>query len=90
MHRLGLVDKTTMREFDVRTLTKIEDLSAKQIQALRRRAGVSQSVFARVLTVTTNDVSQLERGAKRPAGHFPGPLGSPPCIRLAQNYISEF
>jgi hypothetical protein len=33
MHRLGLVDKTTMREFDVRTLTKIEDLSAKQIQA---------------------------------------------------------
>jgi putative transcriptional regulator len=67
MHRLGLVDKTTMREFDVRTLTKIEDLSAKQIQALRERAGVSQSVFARVLNVTTNYVSQLERGAKRPA-----------------------
>ena len=68
MHRLGLVDKTTMREFDVRTLTKVEDLSAKQIQALRERAGVSQSVFARVLNVTTNYVSQLERGAKRPAG----------------------
>jgi DNA-binding transcriptional regulator YiaG len=45
MHRLGLVDKTTMREFDVRTLTKIEDLSAKQIQALRERAGISQSVL---------------------------------------------
>jgi putative transcriptional regulator len=53
------------REFDVRTLAKIEDLSTKQIQALRERAGVSQSVFARVLNVTTNHVSQLERGAKR-------------------------
>jgi len=68
MHRLGLVDKTTMREFDVRTLTKVDNLSAKQIQALRQRVGVSQSVFARVLNVTTNYVSQLERGAKRPAG----------------------
>jgi putative transcriptional regulator len=68
MHRLGLVDKTTMREFDVRCLTKVEDLSASQIQKLRKSAGVSQSVFARVLNVTTNYVSQLERGSKKPAG----------------------
>jgi len=35
---------------------------------LRERAGVSQSVMAKCLNVTTNYVSQLERGAKRPRG----------------------
>ena len=68
MHKLGLVDKKTMREFDVRCLTTVEDMTAKDILALREREGVSQAVFARCLNVTTNYVSQLERGAKRPRG----------------------
>jgi putative transcriptional regulator len=37
IYRLGLVDKKTMREFDVRCLTVVEDLSAADIQALRER-----------------------------------------------------
>lgn len=68
MHRLGLVDKTTMREFDIRCLTSIEPLTAKQIVRLRKKAGVSQAVFARCLNVTTTYVSQLERGEKNPRG----------------------
>lgn len=68
MHRLGLVNKKTMRESDVRCLTPVEDLSGKDIQALREREGVSQSILARCLNVTTNYVSQLERGTKRPRG----------------------
>lgn len=68
MHTLGLVDKKTMREFDLRCLTAIEDMTAKDILALREREGVSQAVFARCLNVTTNYISQLERGAKRPRG----------------------
>lgn len=68
MHELGLVDKKTMREFDVRCLTAVEALSAKDILALREREGVSQAVLARVLNVTTNYVSQIERGAKKPRG----------------------
>lgn len=68
MHRLGLVDKTTMREFDLRCLTAVDDMSAREVQALRQREGVSQAVFARCLNVTTNYVSQIERGAKRPSG----------------------
>jgi putative transcriptional regulator len=68
MHRLGLVDKKTMREFDLRCLTTVEAMTAKDIRALRAREGVSQAVFARTLNVTTNYVSQLERGAKRPRG----------------------
>lgn len=68
MYRLGLVDKQTMREFDVRCLTTVEPLTAAQILALREREGVSQAVFARCLNVTTNYVSQIERGAKQPRG----------------------
>jgi putative transcriptional regulator len=68
MHRLGVVDKTTMRDFDVRCLTNVEDLSATDIVAMRETAGVSQAVFARALNVTTDYVSKIERGAKRPSG----------------------
>src|SRR2546423_11565217 len=66
MHRLGLADKKTMREFDLRCLTAVEDMAPDDIHALRQREGVSQAVFARCLNLTTNYVSQLERGTKRP------------------------
>jgi putative transcriptional regulator len=68
MHRLGLIDKKTMRDFDLRCLTTVEEMTATDIQALREREGISQAVFAHCLNVTTNYVSQLERGAKRPRG----------------------
>jgi putative transcriptional regulator len=68
MYELGLVDKKTMREFDVRCLTQTEGLTAKEIATMREDAGVSQAVFARALNVTTDYVSKIERGAKRPTG----------------------
>ena len=68
MHRLGLVDKKTMRDFDVRCLTSVENLDAKDIVKLREKAGVSQAVFARALNVTTDYISKIERGTKRPSG----------------------
>jgi putative transcriptional regulator len=68
MHRLGLVDKRTMRDFDLHCLTTVEGMSPHDIHALRQREGVSQAVFARCLNLTTNYVSQLERGTKRPRG----------------------
>jgi len=57
-----------MRDFDLRCLTKVEPLSGADIQALRDRERVSQAVLARALNVTTNYVSQMERGAKQPRG----------------------
>lgn len=66
LHRIGLVDKKTMREFDVRCLTTVESLEPAQIVAIRRRYGVSQSVLARYLNVNTTLVSQWERGERRP------------------------
>ena len=68
LYRIGLVGKETMREFDASCLTSVEPLSAKEILAIRRRAGVSQGVFAHYLNVRPKLVSEWERGEKRPSG----------------------
>ena len=41
----GVIDKCTMRQFDASCLTPAELLSAREIQRLRKREGVSQSVL---------------------------------------------
>jgi putative transcriptional regulator len=64
----GVLDKQTMRKFDVMCLTPVRPLTPKQIRDLRRRAKASQAVFARYLNVTTGLVSQWERGEKHPRG----------------------
>src|SRR5229473_7589386 len=68
LHRIGLMDKETMRGFDASCLTAVEPLSAKEIVAIRKRAGVSQGVLAHYLNVRPKLVSEWERGAKRPSG----------------------
>jgi putative transcriptional regulator len=68
LHGVGAIDKTTMREFDVMCLTKVEALSAHEIQKIRKKTGVSQEVFSRYLNVPTTLVSQWERGEKKPSG----------------------
>jgi len=68
LHRIGLVDKKTMREFNESCLTSIEKLSPREIQALRKREGVSQKVFARYLNVPATLISQWERGERKPSG----------------------
>ncbi|WP_400768489.1 helix-turn-helix domain-containing protein [Methylosinus sporium] len=68
LRRIGLLDAKTMREFDASCLTPVEPLTGRQITALRRRAGVSQGVFARVLNVQPKLVSEWERGEKKPSG----------------------
>jgi putative transcriptional regulator len=68
LHRAGVMDKRTMREFDELCLTPVPSLRPNEIRELRLREGVSQAVFARYLNVTTGLVSQWERGEKRPQG----------------------
>jgi putative transcriptional regulator len=68
LYAVGGLDKMTMRELDLLCLTQVEDLSAREIQALREKAGVSQGVFARVLNVKPGLISQWERGERRPSG----------------------
>ncbi len=68
LHRAGVVDKATMREFDALCLTPVERMSPEEIRALREREQVSQPVFAHYLNVRTDAVGKWERGEKRPNG----------------------
>ncbi len=68
LHRIGLIDAKTMRDFDASCLTSVEKLSAKEIAEVRKKEGGSQAVFAKYLNVTTGLVSQWERGEKQPRG----------------------
>jgi len=67
-HEVGVINKTTMREFDALCLATVEVLTPDDIRTLREREKASQAVFASYLNVTTNLVSKWERGQKRPSG----------------------
>ena len=67
-HKAGVMDKRTLRKFDVLCLTPVRQMQPDEISSLRERERVSQAVFARYLNVSTGLVSQWERGMKRPAG----------------------
>jgi putative transcriptional regulator len=68
LHRIGLVDTKTMRDFDASCLTPVEEFSPEEIVQLRKKVGVSQAVFASYLNVTVGLISQWERGEKHPRG----------------------
>ncbi|HEX4504229.1 MAG TPA: DNA-binding transcriptional regulator [Alphaproteobacteria bacterium] len=68
LHKAGVIDKATMREFDALCVAPVEPLSPTEIRALREREQVSQPVFAHYLNVRKDAVSKWERGEKRPDG----------------------
>jgi putative transcriptional regulator len=68
LHKVGTIDKQTMRRFDDACLTPVRPLTAQQIKVIREREHVSQTVFATYLNVTPNLVSKWERGEKHPSG----------------------
>ena len=68
LERIGALDKQTMREFDVLTLPPVQELTAKQIRAIRVRSRVSQAVFAAILNTSISTVQKWEIGEKRPSG----------------------
>jgi putative transcriptional regulator len=68
LHRVGAIDKATMRQFDESCLAVPASLDARQIKQLRERHHVSQPVFARYLNTSESTVEKWERGAKRPSG----------------------
>jgi len=68
LHGVDLLSKKTMRELDESCLTPIKPFAPSDVEALRRREEVSQAVFARYLGLSTNLISQWERGEKKPSG----------------------
>lgn len=68
LHEIGIIPAKTMREFDKSCLAEVKAMSPKKITEVRTKAGVSQAVFARYLSVTTGTVSKWESGNKHPSG----------------------
>ena len=68
LHKAGLVDKATMREFDALCLTAVEPLTPDEIRSLREREQVSQPVFAHYLNVREGRRQQM--GARRKASEW--------------------
>jgi len=70
MFDAGVMDRKTMRRFDLSCLTTVRRFTPEEIRALREREEVSQAVFAHHLNISKESVSQWERGEKHPAGTF--------------------
>lgn len=68
LHKVGALDKTTMRDFDERHLVAPPAIEPSQIKRLRESNHVSQPVFARYLNTSESTVKQWETGAKQPSG----------------------
>lgn len=68
LHKVGAMDKATMRSFDESCLSTPPELKPEQIKQLREANRVSQPVFARYLNTSESTVEKWETGAKRPSG----------------------
>jgi putative transcriptional regulator len=67
LHKVGAIDKATMRDFDARHLMP-SPFAPAEIKQLREANNVSQPVFARHLNTSESTVEKWETGAKRPSG----------------------
>ena len=68
LHKAGVMDQVTLREFDQLSLPPVEPLKPAQIKRIRETSRVSQAVFARLLNTSVSTVQKWEIGQKRPTG----------------------
>ena len=68
LHKAGVMDIQTMKEFDVLCLPEVKELSPKQIKAIRVKAKLSQPVFAEYINASPSTVKKWETGEKHPTG----------------------
>jgi putative transcriptional regulator len=68
LQKAGLIDKNTMRKFDMQCLSPVNDFTPRQIKNLRTKEKVSQPVFANYLNISPSTVKQWEKGDKHPRG----------------------
>ena len=68
LHRAGVMDQVTLREFDRLCLPPVKPLEPGQIKQIREASHVSQAVFARLLNTSLSTVQKWEIGQKKPTG----------------------
>lgn len=68
LHRVGALDKKTMRDFDARHLVVPTQIDPADIKRIRTRNKISQPVFACYLNTSESTIEKWETGAKKPSG----------------------
>jgi putative transcriptional regulator len=68
LHKAGVMDAKTMREFDALCLPTVKRYTATQIKRIRNRNRASQAVFAAYLNTSPSTVQKWEQGQKKPNG----------------------
>ena len=68
LHKAGVMDQVTLREFDRLCLPPVEPLDPGQIKQIREAARLSQAVFAALLNTSLSTVQKWEIGQKKPTG----------------------
>jgi len=68
LHKVGAINKTTLREFDIACFVAPVVIKPTQIKKLREQHHVSQPVFAHYLNTSESTVQKWESGAKQPSG----------------------
>lgn len=84
LHRVGAIDKVTMRTFDEASLMKLTAFAPGEIKQLSERNNVSQPVFARYLNTSESTVEKWEAGTKKPSGMVLKRFG-----RCSEAYVDE-
>ncbi len=75
LHSVGAMSDEAMAEMDRRCLLPRPDYGSAAVRRIRKAAGLSQPMFARLMGVNKSAVAQWERGARRPSG---------PALRLLE------
>lgn len=68
LHRVGLIDKRRMSEYEALCQSRLEPMPPKKIKSLREKSNLSQAVFASVLNISVSTVQKWEVGDKKPSG----------------------
>ena len=68
LHKIGLMDEVTMRNFDAICLPPVKEYTATQIKRLRMKHKASQAVFAAYLNTSKSTIQKWEQGQKKPNG----------------------
>lgn len=68
LHKAGVMQPTTLREFDALCLPPVKEFTPRQIKRLRERNKASQAVFAAYLNTSPSTVQKWEQGQKKPNG----------------------
>ena len=68
LYEAGVMNKQTMREFDVMCMPPIVHYTPTQIRHIRDCNKASQAVFAAYLNTTPSTIQKWEQGQKKPSG----------------------